>query len=91
MINSLRIFLALMLLGTLGARANGAPIATRLNEDNIEDLQPAGPDAIAGLGDWVLSNGTLCAAISAIEHETGFSPWAGGLLDRGARQLQEVE
>ena len=72
---------AALFLGTIAAHAGSAPLATQLNESNIEALQPAGPDAIAGLGDWVLSNGILCAAISDIHHESGFVPWGGVLVD----------
>ncbi len=60
---------------------NALPQAVQLNRDNIQALRPAGPDAIAGLGDWVLSNGTLCAAVSDLTHETGFLPWGGALVD----------
>ena len=72
-----------IVLSLLSSAAHAAtpPLAVQLNTQNIERLQPGGPDAIAGLGDWVLSNGTLCAAISDIDHETGFNPWGGALID----------
>lgn len=38
-----------------------------------------GSSAIGGLGDWMLSNGTLCATISDPDHETYLS-WRGGTL-----------
>ncbi|MEH6581516.1 MAG: CehA/McbA family metallohydrolase [Halioglobus sp.] len=71
----------LLLLAFNSAQAASQLVATRLTPQNIASLQPSGPDAIAGLGDWVLSNGTLCAAISDIHHETGFNPWGGTLID----------
>jgi hypothetical protein len=64
-----------------GNSAAPSHVATQLTRDNIGLLQPGGPDAIAGLGDWVLSNGTLCAAVSDLDHETGFNPWGGALVD----------
>ena len=67
--------------GAVSADAASPPVATRLDASNIEALQPGGPDAIAGLDDWVLSNGTLCAAISDVRHESGFVPWGGVLVD----------
>ena len=77
-----RYFLILIALIAMNiARADYAPLATQLDPDNLALLQPGGPDAMAGLGDWLLSNGTLCAAISDIEHETGFNPWGGALID----------
>jgi len=42
-----------------------------------------GPAAIAGAGDWVLGNGTLCAAVSAAEHESVLAVEGGALVDLG--------
>ncbi len=42
-----------------------------------------GIDAIGGLGDWLLSNGVLCATISDGDHETGLSAGGGWLIDLG--------
>ncbi len=44
---------------------------------------PQGPDASGGLGDWWLSNGTLCAVVAAVEHETELSARGGVLVDLG--------
>ena len=55
--------------------------ALQLNESNITKLQSAGPDAIGGIGDWLLSNGTMCAVISDIQHETGLMAGGGALVD----------
>ncbi|MFK8049562.1 MAG: CehA/McbA family metallohydrolase [Halioglobus sp.] len=72
---------ALALLCIEGVAAGKAPTAIRLSASNVAQLQPQGPDAIAGIGDWLLSNGTLCATVSDIEHETGFNTWGGALID----------
>ena len=61
------ILIALLAMDT--ARADSVPLATQLTPDNLASLQPGGPDAMAGLGDWLLSNGSLCAAISNIDHD----------------------
>lgn len=54
-----------------------------LDETNIALRRVGGPDAIAGLGDWVIGNGTLCAAISAPDHESTLSDRGGALIDLG--------
>lgn len=72
---------ALAILCIDGALADNAPTALQLSADNVVQMQPQGPDAIAGIGDWLLSNGTLCATVSDIEHETGLTPWGGALVD----------
>jgi hypothetical protein len=55
----------------------------QLNAQNWDSLYPGGPDAISGYGDWALSNGTLCAVVSDLEHETGVTPFGGVLVDLG--------
>ncbi|MFT6889910.1 MAG: hypothetical protein ACJASY_001957 [Halioglobus sp.] len=72
---------ALALLCIEGALADNSSTAIQLSARNVAKMQPGGPDAIAGIGDWLLSNGTLCATVSGIEHETGFTPWGGTLVD----------
>jgi hypothetical protein len=57
--------------------------AERLEAANLERLRPRGPDAIAGLGDFALGNGTLCAAISDPGHESVLSAAGGILVDLG--------
>lgn len=42
-----------------------------------------GPDAIGGLGDWALQNGTLCAVVSGRGHESDLSEQGGSLVDLG--------
>lgn len=57
--------------------------ALRITADNAEQLIRQGPDAIGGIGDWWISNGTLCAVISDEEHEGEFSTKGGALIDLG--------
>ncbi len=63
------------------AAAGAAPFAKQLDAQNVETLRPGGPDADAGVGDWVLGNGTLCAAIADGAHETHLGPHGGSLID----------
>jgi hypothetical protein len=58
-------------------------IATQLDDNNYYQLALKGPDAIAGKGDWLISNGIVCAVISDKDHETGLSAWGGSLIDVG--------
>ncbi|NRB40988.1 MAG: CehA/McbA family metallohydrolase [Pseudomonadales bacterium] len=76
-------FLLMPALLSVSINADTLPFtALQLSKDNIH-LKPTGPDAIAGLGDWLLSNGTLCIAISDLGHETGLLPFGGELIDVG--------
>ena len=65
------------------AEAQNLVLASQITPDNVAQLQASGPDAIGGIGDWWLSNGTLCAVISAVEHESEFSIKGGSLIDLG--------
>lgn len=56
---------------------------SRITATNAAQLIPKGPDATAGIGDWHISNGTLCAVISDVEHEGEFSAKGGVLIDLG--------
>ncbi len=60
-----------------------AILATQINDSNVANLQSKGPDAIGGVGDWYISNGTLCAIVSDTEHEGEFSSNGGSLIDLG--------
>lgn len=62
--------------------ANGL-VAERLTAESFEARAVGGPDADAGVGDWVLGNGTICAAISDPGHESPLSPRGGVLIDLG--------
>jgi len=57
--------------------------AARVTEANAIRLLPGGPDAIGGIGDWALGNGTLCAVISDSSHESILSARGGFLVDLG--------
>lgn len=57
--------------------------AQQINANNASEFIQHGPDAIGGIGDWFLSNGTLCAIISDVEHEGEFSTNGGVLVDLG--------
>jgi hypothetical protein len=55
----------------------------RITDANVVELRREGPDAIGGVGDYFLGNGTLCAIISAVDHETDLSASGGTLVDVG--------
>lgn len=63
--------------------ALGALLAERITRDNFATQHVGGPDSDAGIGDWFLSNGTICAAISDPEHESAMTPRGGVLIDLG--------
>ena len=67
----------------LSKLANAEIKLTRITEDNASELVRHGPDAIGGIGDWFISNGSLCAVISDIAHENEFSSKGGSLIDLG--------
>ena len=58
-------------------------VAEQISQKNFATHHVGGPDADAGIGDWFLSNGTLCAAISHAEHESALAPHGGVLIDLG--------
>jgi hypothetical protein len=60
-----------------------ALVAERITQARFGALSVGGPDADAGVGDYALSNGVVCAAIAAPEHETFLSPVGGTLIDLG--------
>jgi hypothetical protein len=63
--------------------AADALVAEEITAPRLPALVVGGPDADAGLGDFALQNGTLCAAVAAIDHETSLSPRGGTLVDLG--------
>lgn len=74
---------ALTLIG-LPASVHGAePAASRVDAQNASQLLVGGPDAVGGLGDWALSNGTLCAVVADPGHEGYVLPTGGSLVDLG--------
>lgn len=58
-------------------------VATRIDAARFPTHHVGGPDADAGIDDWFLSNGTLCAAVSDPAHESALSPRGGVLIDLG--------
>lgn len=75
----------MLLLGLLLPALGGAAtlVAERITDDNAATHRVGGPDADGGVGDWFLSNGTLCAVVSAPEHESALTPNGGMLVDLG--------
>lgn len=64
--------------------AAAAPLtAERITPGNVATHRVGGPDAVGGLGDWFLSNGTICAVVSDADHESALSPVGGVLVDLG--------
>lgn len=59
------------------------PLALQFNESNFHTNQLQGAKASAGVDDWYLSNGVVCAAISDVEHESELSTGGGALIDLG--------
>ena len=57
--------------------------AARIDSGNFARLRAGGPDAATGLGDWALSNETLCAGVSDPAHENDLSTSGGTLMDLG--------
>ncbi|MFT5032387.1 MAG: hypothetical protein ACI9OO_000317 [Bacteroidia bacterium] len=57
--------------------------AEQINAASISELPRGGMDAIAGTGDWWLSDGELCAAVSDVEHDAGIVAGGGSLIDIG--------
>ncbi len=57
--------------------------AGRITADNFSLRAIRGIDAIGGIDDWFLTNGTLCATISDKKHETYLSVTGGFLIDLG--------
>jgi hypothetical protein len=57
--------------------------AERITAANAARRQVGGPDATAGIGDWALGNGTLCAAVSDTAHESDLSDRGAVLIDLG--------
>lgn len=55
--------------------------AEKISADNIAALPRSGPDAIAGIGDWWLTNGILCVAVSDVGHHAGIVSGGGTLVD----------
>ncbi|MDE0887468.1 MAG: CehA/McbA family metallohydrolase [Myxococcota bacterium] len=57
--------------------------AAQLDAQNLGNHRVGGVDAVAGVGDWALGNGRVCAAIAGLEHESMLSDRGGVLVDLG--------
>lgn len=75
--------MAFALLLAVGREAPAASTAVQMTAGNVAELRQRGPDAWGGIGDWVLSNGTIRAVISNIDHESDLSAKGGVLVDLG--------
>ena len=74
--------LTIGLLGTNSALAGSK--AEKITTANAAAYVQNGPDATGGIGDWVLTNGTLCIIITGkLENEGDFSSRGGTLRDIG--------
>ena len=75
----------LLLLSSLTAASQlvAMPKAFQIEADRVSGLDRHGPDAVAGVGDWWLSNGLLCAAVADIDHDAGLVVGGGSLIDLG--------
>lgn len=79
---------ALPVFGADEASAPPAPVAAalfaeRLTAENVDRLRVRGADAIGGIDDWAIGNGTLCAVVADVSHETVLSDQGGALIDLG--------
>ena len=64
------------------ANATGL-VAEKITAANATQHVQYGLDATGGIGDWALSNGTLCIIIAGLENEGDFSSRGGSLRDIG--------
>ncbi len=57
--------------------------AEQIKLETLDSFPRGGPDSIAGIGDWWLSNGKLCIAVSDVGHDAGIVAGGGTLIDVG--------
>ena len=82
-LGSLVLIAHLPLVANASTDAEPKVFATQISKDNAAALIRSGPDAIGGINDWFISNGTLCAIVSDLRHEGEFSAKGGSLIDLG--------
>jgi hypothetical protein len=66
------------------AEAPSTPSRLRVEQiklETIDNFSRGGPDSIAGLDDWWLSNGKICVAVSNVNHHAGIVAGGGTLID----------
>ncbi|MBW2271795.1 MAG: CehA/McbA family metallohydrolase [Deltaproteobacteria bacterium] len=66
-----------------GSSQDARLVAEQITRKSAKRLRVGGIDAIGGIGDWALGNGTVCAVISDSQHETYLSQSGGVLVDLG--------
>ena len=71
--------------GVFGSAAVGAEslYAEQITATNAATHIKTGPDSTAGLGDWALSNGTLCVTLANLDHAGDLAASGGTLRDIG--------
>lgn len=74
---------AALLISVAASAETDEPFAGRVDLDNAHERLVGGPDAVGGVGDWALSNGTLCAVVADPEHEGSVLQTGGSLVDLG--------
>lgn len=74
-------YLAMILLATTPPAFALDFFAGQLTAENMQQLPDGGLDAVGGLGDWLLSNGELCAVVSGADHATYLALEGGSLVD----------
>jgi hypothetical protein len=82
----MRTLFAALFISTLAVsptQAATALVATKITAANAAQHVKGGLDATGGIGDWALSNGTLCVIIAGLENEGDFSSRGGTLRDIG--------
>ncbi len=77
------ILAGLLYIGGLSAQSHARMIAEKITMETAPDFVQAGPDAIGGIDDWIISNGSLCGVIAAVAHEGDLSVKGGTLRDLG--------
>ncbi len=55
--------------------------AAQISVTNQHRLPPGGMDAVGGIGDWLLSDGEICAVVSGANHASFLSGDGGALVD----------
>lgn len=78
-------FTFILVVGTVAAaHADGGKlVAEQITAQNAASTILGGPDAIGGIDDWALQNGTVCAVISDPSHESDALTSGGVLVDLG--------
>lgn len=80
---------ALILIGALAQQVLAASglehsyRAEQIKAGSLTSFARGGMDAIAGTGDWWISDGELCAAVSDVDHDAGIVAGGGSLIDIG--------